>query len=324
MSPHAPRGSGGFRQYVVPRPLLMTAWTIFAGGDSAGYPRRVSSPKGIAAAVVSAGLACTLAACGAATTGTGSTPAAKVISATATPKAAPQGTTAASASPTAHSASASASASATPSASVTPGIQTGSGVVDPTFVNHYVSHITTKDPVVFITIDDGMVPDYQFLAYVQRTHLPVTVFLTTWVAKGKVYDYFTKLQAAGAVIEDHTQEHSALNRDTEAYRRIEICGAADIIKAKFGHRPTLLRPPYGGTSPAVLATAKYCGLHAVIGWNVVQDVTGGLQSSHGHHILKPGDIIIFHFLAGLNGRMQRVLAEIKVQHLRVGLLENYI
>ena len=284
----------------------------------------MSSPKGIAAAVLSAAIACTLAACGTATTGTGSTPAAKVTSATATPKATAKSTTAASASPTAHSASASASASATPSASVTPGIQTGSGVVDPTFVNHYVSHITTKDPVVFITIDDGMVPDYQFLAYVQRTHLPVTVFLTTWVAKGKVYDYFKKLQAAGAVIEDHTQEHSALNRDTEAYRRIEICGAADIIKAKFGHRPTLLRPPYGGTSPAVLATAKYCGLHAVIGWNVVQDVTGGLQSSHGHHILKPGDIIIFHFLAGLNGRMQRVLAEIKVQHLRVGLLENYI
>ena len=278
----------------------------------------MSSPKGIAAAVLSAAIACTLAACGTATTGTGSTPAAKVTSATATPKATAKSTTAASASPTAHS------ATATPSASVTPDIQHGTAIIDPTFVNHYVGHITTKDPVVFITIDDGMVPDYQFLAYVQRTHLPVTVFLTTWVAKGKVYDYFTKLQAAGAVIEDHTQEHSALNRDTEAYRRIEICGAADIIKAKFGHRPTLLRPPYGGTSPAVLATAKYCGLHAVIGWNVVQDVTGGLQSSHGHHILKPGDIIIFHFLAGLNGRMQRVLAEIKVQHLRVGLLENYI
>lgn len=188
----------------------------------------------------------------------------------------------------------------------------------------YVTSIRTTDPVVFITIDDGAYADPAFLAFMKRSHLPVTVFLTAYVAKGPRLTYFQQLQRNGAVIENHTVHHPDLTRATAAERTAEICGASAKYVKVFGQRPTLLRPPYGAQNAAVLASARGCGIRAVVGWNVVQDVTGGLQSSHGHQRLEPGDIIIFHFKPGLNTRLQKVLGQIRAQHLRVALLEDYV
>jgi len=192
------------------------------------------------------------------------------------------------------------------------------------FVTTYVQHVATRDAVVFITIDDGTVPDTSFLTRVRRTHLPVTVFLTNAAAGGKRSDYFRALQSAGAVIEDHTLRHSRLTTDSAAERRDEICGAADRDRRAFGHRPTLLRPPYGAWNAAVLSAARACGLHAVIGWDAVMPASGGLQTWNGAGRLHAGDIVLLHFVRGLDGQIARLLAIIRSQHLRVALLEDYV
>lgn len=74
----------------------------------------------------------------------------------------------------------------------------------------------------------------------------------------------------------------------------------------------------------MLATAKACGLHAVVGWDAVMPEHGGLQTWNGHGRLNPGDIVLLHFLPGLDGQIARLLAAIRAQHLRVALLEDYL
>jgi peptidoglycan/xylan/chitin deacetylase (PgdA/CDA1 family) len=191
-------------------------------------------------------------------------------------------------------------------------------------VAQYVTHVTTRDPVVFITVDDGSFRDPAFLARVRRQHLPVTVFLTNAASGGAHATYFRALQSAGAVIEDHTLKHPDLTRLTAAERRTEICGAADKDRRSFQRRPALLRPPYGHWDSAVMATARECGLHAVVGWDVVMPQSGGLQTWDGRQRLHAGDIVILHFLPGLDGQVERLLGIIRAQHLRVGQLENYV
>lgn len=192
------------------------------------------------------------------------------------------------------------------------------------FVTHYVQHVDTRDPVVFITVDDGSYPDRAFLARVRRDHLPVTVFLTNAAAGGARADYFRALQSAGAVIEDHTLRHPDLTRVSASTRREEVCGAADRDRSVFGHRATLLRPPYGAWNAAVMATARACGLHAVVGWDAVMPASGGLQTWNGAGRLHAGDIVLLHFVPGLDGQIARLLAVIRAQHLRVALLEDYV
>ena len=192
------------------------------------------------------------------------------------------------------------------------------------FIPAYVQHVKTRDRVVFLTIDDGVVEEPAFLALAQRQHLRFTVFLTNSEAGGRRAAYFAALQRAGAVIEDHTLTHPWLTRVSAAERTRQVCQAAQLDRRVFGRRAQLLRPPYGDVDAAVMATAKGCGLHAVIGWDAVMPQTGQLQTWFGTPVLHPGDIVLMHFLHGMTGQVQRLEALIASQHLRLALLEDYL
>ena len=187
-----------------------------------------------------------------------------------------------------------------------------------------MQHVATRDRVVFLTIDDGIMRDPAFLALVRREHLPVTVFITDSVLSGTHAAYFRALQAAGAVIENHTVSHLDLTRVPATERRRQICTAQAEDRRIFGRAPTLFRPPYGAVSPAVISTALGCGVHAVIGWDAVMPQSGSLQTWNGRPRLHPGDIVLMHFLAGLTGQVQRLQRLARDQHLRFALLENYV
>jgi peptidoglycan/xylan/chitin deacetylase (PgdA/CDA1 family) len=210
---------------------------------------------------------------------------------------------------------------------VRPAVPTTPVVRPPTarpFIPTYVQHVNTRDRVVFLTIDDGVFQDPAFLALAQRQHLRFTVFLTTSMAGGKRAAYFTALQRAGAVIEDHTLTHPWLTRVSASERRRQICQAAQVDKQVFGRRAQLLRPPYGDHNAAVMASAKACGMHAVVGWDAVMPQSGQLQTWFGKPVLHPGDIVLMHFLPGMTGQVQRLEALLAAQHLRLALLENYL
>ena len=187
------------------------------------------------------------------------------------------------------------------------------------------SRISTKDRVVFLTIDDGLYQDPAFLAMVRAQHIPVTVFLTNRVTHApKALEYFRQLKAAGAVIEDHTLSHPWLTKVDEATRKQEICGAAKRDGIDYGRRAQLLRPPYGAYNATVLATAHSCGIRGVVLWNAVMPEKGALQTVHGNGKLDAGDIVIMHFLPGLASQFAALQKIVAAQHLRFAHLENYL
>ena len=49
----------------------------------------------------------------------------------------------------------------------------------------------------------------------------------------------------------------------------------------------------------------------MVGWDAVMPEHGGLQTWNGHGRLNPGDIVLLHFLPGLDGQIARLLAAIR-------------
>jgi peptidoglycan/xylan/chitin deacetylase (PgdA/CDA1 family) len=190
-----------------------------------------------------------------------------------------------------------------------------------------VDHVRTRDPVVFLTYDDGAERDPRFLALVRARRLPVTMFLTDSVA-GPGYGHFARLRAVGASLQNHTLDHPSLRGLPYAGQRAEICGQQHKLKARFGVRPRLLRPPYGTYDATTLRAAADCGLAAVVLWRAAADGEGRLTYTRGDRRLHAGDIVAVDpdrpTGRPLSERTERVLREIERRGLRVGRLEDYL
>ena len=183
-----------------------------------------------------------------------------------------------------------------------------------------VHRVPTLDPVVFITIDDGVTPDPGALQVIRDQHVPVTLFLTQMYMKANA-DYFRQLQAAGAVIESHSITHTNLRGKDEATQQREICGPSADYAGRFGVTPDLFRPPYGKWDDATIRLAAGCGMRAVVHWSATFDA-GTLSTMGGP--LRPGDIILLHFKPGLGLGLQALLAQIQASGLRPAQLADYI
>ncbi|WP_225825037.1 polysaccharide deacetylase family protein [Streptomyces naphthomycinicus] len=187
-------------------------------------------------------------------------------------------------------------------------------------------HVATRDPVVFLTYDDGAERDPRFVDMVRELRLPVTLFLTDSVA-APGYRHFARLRALGAGIGNHTVDHRAPAGLPYSGQRAEICGQQDRLSARLGVRPRLFRPPYGSYDATTLRAAADCGISAIVLWRAALTPTG-LAYTHGPHHLRPGDIVVVgpEESAGppLRERMVRVLREAQGGGLTAGRLEDYL
>lgn len=190
-----------------------------------------------------------------------------------------------------------------------------------------VSRVRTRDRVVFLTYDDGAEKDPRFVDMVRELRLPVSMFLTDSVV-GPGYGHFARLQAVGASIQNHTLDHPAMRGLPYAGQRAEICGQQDKLRARFGHRPRLFRPPYGAYDRTTLRAAARCGVAAVVLWRAVSEGDGALTYPGGGHRLGPGDVV--SLASGetaaltLRERTTRVLRAAQRDRLTVGRLEDYL
>lgn len=172
----------------------------------------------------------------------------------------------------------------------------------------------TPDPVTFfgpsrgrafyITIDDGWFPSQPVLRLMRARHLPVTAFLISSAA-GEHRRYWQKFQAASGVIEDHTLTHPDLTKLSLAAATQQWAGAARALHAWFGTTPALCRPPYGGATRKVLDAARLAGLRKVVMWSAV--MSDGRLSTYDHRPLRPGEIVILHWVPGLYQNLSRLL-----------------
>ncbi|MCF3136330.1 polysaccharide deacetylase family protein [Streptomyces olivochromogenes] len=189
-----------------------------------------------------------------------------------------------------------------------------------------MDHVRTRDPVVFLTYDDGAERDPRFVDMVRELRLPVSMFLTDSVV-GPGYGHFARLRAVGADIQNHTLDHPALRGLPYAGQRAEICGQQDKLRARFGLRPRLFRPPYGTYDTTTLRAAADCGVAAVVLWRAAM-TADDITYAHGPRHLCRGDII----LVGpdestgptLRERTARLLRRVQSRGLTVARLEDYV
>ncbi|MEV5431234.1 polysaccharide deacetylase family protein [Streptomyces sp. NPDC052701] len=191
-----------------------------------------------------------------------------------------------------------------------------------------VDRVPTRDPVVFLTYDDDAERDPRLVDLVRARRLPVGLFLTDRVV-GPAYGHFARLRAVGASIQNHTLDHAALRGLPYAGQRAEICGQQDKLRARFGVRAHLLRPPHGTYDTTTLRAAADCGIAAVVLWRVSVRGDGTPAYTRGERRLRPGDIVAVDPDAGSTGlplveRTRALLREIEARGLRVGRLEDYI
>ncbi|WP_251094572.1 polysaccharide deacetylase family protein [Streptomyces sp. Caat 7-52] len=189
-----------------------------------------------------------------------------------------------------------------------------------------VDHVPTRDPVVFLTYDDGAERDPRFVDMVRELRLPVTLFLTDSVA-APGYGHFARLRALGAGIQNHTVDHRAPAGLPYAEQRAEICGQQDRLRTRLGVRPRLFRPPYGSYDPTTLRAAADCGITALVLWRAAL-TPAGLACPHGPRRLRPGDIVLVgpdeSKDLSLRERTVRVLGAAQQEGLTVGRLEDYL
>ncbi|MFF0888277.1 polysaccharide deacetylase family protein [Streptomyces sp. NPDC003456] len=190
-----------------------------------------------------------------------------------------------------------------------------------------VDHVPTREPVVFLTYDDGAERDPLFVGLVRERRLPVSLFLTDSVV-GPGYAHFARLRAVGASLQNHTLDHPALRGLPYAGQRAEICGQQHKLHSRFGVRPRLFRPPYGTYDTTTLRAAADCGIRAVVLWRVSLDGDGELDYRRGEPRLRPGDIVSLPSgdtdSLTLAERTRRLLREIDTRGLRVGRLEDHV
>ncbi|MGW3990938.1 polysaccharide deacetylase family protein, partial [Streptomyces sp. NPDC004830] len=185
----------------------------------------------------------------------------------------------------------------------------------------------TRDPVVFLTYDDGAERDPRFVDLVRERRLPVSLFLTDSVV-GPGYAHFARLRGVGASLQNHTLDHPALRGLPYAGQRAEICGQQHKLRARFGVHPRLFRPPYGTYDTTTLRAAADCGIRAVVLWRVSLDGDGELDYRRGARRLRPGDIVSVPSgdtdSLTLAERTRSLLREIDRRGLRVGRLEDHL
>ncbi|GHH13561.1 polysaccharide deacetylase family protein [Streptomyces lanatus] len=190
-----------------------------------------------------------------------------------------------------------------------------------------VHRVATRHKVVFLTYDDGAEKDPRFVDMVRELRLPVSMFLTDSVV-GPGYGHFARLRAVGASIQNHTLDHAALRGLPYAGQRAEICGQQNKLRARFGIRPRLFRPPYGTYDTTTLRAAADCGVTAVVLWRAAMEGDGGLTYAKGPARLRAGDIVSVPSAepAGLSlkERTTRLLREIQRRGLTVARLEDYL
>ncbi len=182
--------------------------------------------------------------------------------------------------------------------------------------------VETDDPVFFITIDDGLVDSPAVLDFIENNRIPVTAFLTEYAVRDKT-DYFEAATAFGGSVQNHTMVHGALD-DPATDVEWEICETQDRFDKQFGYTPWMLRPPYGAgpKDPEVLKYAEQCGINRIVLWNVV--VTDDNQIEYWEPPIKAGDIVLLHWVDGMEVGLQKVLELGKAQGLTPAALEEYI
>ena len=193
------------------------------------------------------------------------------------------------------------------------------------------SHVPLTDKVVFVTIDDGIEKDPNFIQMVKDFQVPITISLADVLIRDD-YAYFEKLHETGHVsIQNHTVTHPLHMPGLSASRQLdEISGQQEKLHREYGTRPYIFRPPGGNYDATTIASVSEAGLKGLMLWKEAMEITD-MEYQTSAHTLNPGDIILCHFRgpAQLHGEtmvhmMIHLYKHIQAQGFTVADLTQYV
>jgi len=182
-----------------------------------------------------------------------------------------------------------------------------------------ITRVETTDPVVFLTIDDGVTRSDEARRAFADLGIPASLFLVDGPVE-QAGAWFAGLP--GTLVESHSRTHPDMRTLSETAQRDQICGNADLIEATYGRRPVLFRPPYGGYDAATQRAAAACGMRALVLWQ--ETVNGDVVGFREVPQFRPGDIILMHFRPTFVQELQVIRDRVEDAGLRFALLEDYL
>jgi len=162
----------------------------------------------------------------------------------------------------------------------------------------YTWSIATKNKEIYLTFDDGPVPDVTewVLSVLDSFDIKSTFFLVGENIE-RHPSIFKKIIADGHSVGNHTYHHlKGWGATTQSYLEdVEKC--SQIIEANTGSVPTLFRPPHGRIKP--LQAKALRNDYQLIMWNTLTvDYDRGLAKERCLHnsikATQPGSIVVFH------------------------------
>jgi len=181
-----------------------------------------------------------------------------------------------------------------------------------------VWHVPVGQRVVYLTIDDGWFPSQGVLTLMRQYHLPVTAFLIEEAAAEHA-TYWKEFLADGGTIEDHTYSHPFLTRIPEGQDLTQIKDPITYFKS-LGASPDELRPPYGDYDQAVQKIAYQAGIRYVVMW--AAEMKDGRLTTYNGRPLAPGDIILLHWVPGLDANLTELIHILQQEKLGVASLSG--
>jgi peptidoglycan/xylan/chitin deacetylase (PgdA/CDA1 family) len=157
------------------------------------------------------------------------------------------------------------------------------------------SHVPLTDKVVFVTIDDGIEKDPNFIQMVKDFQVPITISLADVLIRDD-YAYFEKLYETGYVsVQNHTVNHPLDMPGLSAAQQLyEIAAQQEKLRKEYGVTPYIFRPPGGNYNETTIASTSQAGLKGLMLWKEAMQITD-MEYQTSAHRLNPGDIILCHF-----------------------------
>ncbi|WP_345051403.1 polysaccharide deacetylase family protein [Arthrobacter methylotrophus] len=186
-----------------------------------------------------------------------------------------------------------------------------------------ITKIPTKHPVVFLTIDDGLVKSPESVRLLAEHDYPATLFLTRDTVRDNPA-FFKAFMAQGSLVENHTVSHNVNMTTQWGYQRQldDIAGMQDFAVQQYGRKPTLFRPPGGAYSIAMRQAVAAAGLKAIVTWEAKANA-GQMDYQYGNS-LRPGDIVLMHFRPEFAADFEAFRSAQAAAGLEVVLLEEFL
>lgn len=184
-----------------------------------------------------------------------------------------------------------------------------------------ISTIPTKEPVVFLGIDDGAFKDPSVVALMKQNNIKASLFLTYNVIANNS-DFFKELIAQGSPVENHSITHAHMTSLNYAGQKQEICGQSDLMEQLYGRRPVFFRPPGGHYNADTQRAVADCGMKAIVMW--IAKANGGSMQYQIGNSLRPGDIVLMHFRPEFQQDMNAFVNAMNAAGLHTELLNDWL